>query len=202
MFFFSLFQQLVSVEKLPKYAQAGFEGFKTLNRIQSKLYRAALESDENLLLCAPTVSILVVGSPAMGGALFVTLRKGDLPKQSAVGMPPTWRWCDSDGVGSARTVGRWEDERGADVHAARNREAHQHGRDHQRGRVQDYLHCTHEVFGAGDGGQLREGEERTGAVPAGAAGWRRGALLQRLWLQEGVISGRRLLGENRFGLCL
>uniref|UniRef100_A0A8C8AXY4 U5 small nuclear ribonucleoprotein 200 kDa helicase n=1 Tax=Otus sunia TaxID=257818 RepID=A0A8C8AXY4_9STRI len=48
------FQQLVSVEKLPKYAQAGFEGFKTLNRIQSKLYRAALESDENLLLCAPT----------------------------------------------------------------------------------------------------------------------------------------------------
>uniref|UniRef100_A0A8C3K9Z4 Activating signal cointegrator 1 complex subunit 3 n=1 Tax=Calidris pygmaea TaxID=425635 RepID=A0A8C3K9Z4_9CHAR len=47
-------EQLVSVEKLPKYAQAGFEGFKTLNRIQSKLYRAALESDENLLLCAPT----------------------------------------------------------------------------------------------------------------------------------------------------
>ncbi|XP_014749042.1 PREDICTED: U5 small nuclear ribonucleoprotein 200 kDa helicase [Sturnus vulgaris] len=47
-------EQLVSVEKLPKYAQAGFEGFKTLNRIQSKLQRAALESDENLLLCAPT----------------------------------------------------------------------------------------------------------------------------------------------------
>uniref|UniRef100_A0A8C3MR55 Uncharacterized protein n=1 Tax=Geospiza parvula TaxID=87175 RepID=A0A8C3MR55_GEOPR len=47
-------EQLVSVEKLPKYAQAGFEGFKTLNRIQSKLFRAALESDENLLLCAPT----------------------------------------------------------------------------------------------------------------------------------------------------
>uniref|UniRef100_UPI001293DE41 U5 small nuclear ribonucleoprotein 200 kDa helicase n=1 Tax=Lonchura striata TaxID=40157 RepID=UPI001293DE41 len=46
--------QLVPVEKLPKYAQAGFEGFKTLNRIQSKLFRAALESDENLLLCAPT----------------------------------------------------------------------------------------------------------------------------------------------------
>lgn len=44
------------MEKLPKYAQAGFEGFKTLNRIQSKLYRATLETDENLLLCAPTVS--------------------------------------------------------------------------------------------------------------------------------------------------
>uniref|UniRef100_A0A8C6VLA8 U5 small nuclear ribonucleoprotein 200 kDa helicase n=1 Tax=Naja naja TaxID=35670 RepID=A0A8C6VLA8_NAJNA len=47
-------EQLVPVEKLPKYAQAGFEGFKTLNRIQSKLYRAALETDMNLLLCAPT----------------------------------------------------------------------------------------------------------------------------------------------------
>lgn len=59
-FLFSLHplpQQLVPVEKLPKYAQAGFEGFKTLNRIQSKLYRAALETDLNLLLCAPTASV-------------------------------------------------------------------------------------------------------------------------------------------------
>lgn len=61
-------QQLVSVEKLPKYAQAGFEGFKTLNRIQSKLYRAALESDENLLLCAPTVWIGMMGSQRMSHA--------------------------------------------------------------------------------------------------------------------------------------
>lgn len=34
--------------------QAAFEGFKTLNRIQSRLQHTALESDENLLLCAPT----------------------------------------------------------------------------------------------------------------------------------------------------
>lgn len=47
-------EQLVPVEKLPKYAQAGFDGFKTLNRIQSKLFKAAMETDENLLLCAPT----------------------------------------------------------------------------------------------------------------------------------------------------
>ncbi|XP_061404387.1 U5 small nuclear ribonucleoprotein 200 kDa helicase [Lethenteron reissneri] len=47
-------EQLLPVEKLPKYAQAAFEGIKTLNRIQSKLHRAALESDQNLLLCAPT----------------------------------------------------------------------------------------------------------------------------------------------------
>lgn len=49
-------QVLVPIEKLPKYAQAGFEGFKTLNRIQSKLYKTTLETDENLLVCAPTVS--------------------------------------------------------------------------------------------------------------------------------------------------
>ena len=46
----------IAIERLPKYTQPAFEGFKTLNRIQSKLYKAALESDENLLLCAPTVS--------------------------------------------------------------------------------------------------------------------------------------------------
>lgn len=51
-------QTLVYIDKLPKYAQPAFEGFKSLNRIQSRLYKAALETDENLLLCAPTVSKL------------------------------------------------------------------------------------------------------------------------------------------------
>ena len=49
-------QSLVPIDKLPKYAQGAFEGFKTLNRIQSRLSKSAIESDENLLLCAPTVS--------------------------------------------------------------------------------------------------------------------------------------------------
>lgn len=53
-----LSQTLMAIEKLPKYAQAGFEGFKTLNRIQSKLFKASMETDENLLVCAPTVSLL------------------------------------------------------------------------------------------------------------------------------------------------
>lgn len=47
-------EELVTVDKLPKYVQPVFEGFKTLNRIQSRLWKAALETDENLLLCAPT----------------------------------------------------------------------------------------------------------------------------------------------------
>lgn len=48
-------QVLVAIDKLPKYAQAGFEGFKTLNRIQSKLFKTTMDTDENLLVCAPTV---------------------------------------------------------------------------------------------------------------------------------------------------
>lgn len=47
-------ESLQPIEKLPKYVQPVFDGFKSLNRIQSRLWRSALESDENLLLCAPT----------------------------------------------------------------------------------------------------------------------------------------------------
>lgn len=47
-------EELVPIDKLPHYVQPAFDGFRTLNRIQSHLYKACLESDENLLLCAPT----------------------------------------------------------------------------------------------------------------------------------------------------
>lgn len=47
-------EELQPVDKLPKYVQSVFSGFKTLNRIQTRIWKAALESDENLLLCAPT----------------------------------------------------------------------------------------------------------------------------------------------------
>jgi pre-mRNA-splicing helicase BRR2 len=47
-------EKLMPIEKLPKYVQPVFAGFKTLNRIQSRIWKAALESDENMLLCAPT----------------------------------------------------------------------------------------------------------------------------------------------------
>jgi len=51
---FSDSEKLIAIDSLPKYAQAAFSGFKTLNRVQSKLSKTALESDENILLCAPT----------------------------------------------------------------------------------------------------------------------------------------------------
>ena len=47
-------QALVPISTLPHYAQPAFEGYKTLNRIQSRLHNTALNQDENLLLCAPT----------------------------------------------------------------------------------------------------------------------------------------------------
>uniref|UniRef100_A0A8C2KUU7 Activating signal cointegrator 1 complex subunit 3 n=1 Tax=Cyprinus carpio TaxID=7962 RepID=A0A8C2KUU7_CYPCA len=62
-------ETLVAIEKLPKYAQAGFEGFKTLNRIQSKLFKTTMETDENLLVCAPT------GAGKTNVALMAMLRE-------------------------------------------------------------------------------------------------------------------------------
>ncbi|KRX42392.1 U5 small nuclear ribonucleoprotein helicase [Trichinella nativa] len=47
-------EKLIKIEELPEFAQAAFGNFKTLNRIQSKLVKATLENDGNLLLCAPT----------------------------------------------------------------------------------------------------------------------------------------------------
>lgn len=53
-------EELKKISDLPKYVQPAFAGLEQLNRIQSRLYKVALESDENLLLCAPTVSSLNV----------------------------------------------------------------------------------------------------------------------------------------------
>lgn len=45
---------LQPIDKLPRYVQPVFEGYTTLNRVQSRLWKSALETDENMLLCAPT----------------------------------------------------------------------------------------------------------------------------------------------------
>lgn len=45
---------LVKITSMPEWAQVAFEGYDTLNAVQSVLYRAAMLSAENLLLCAPT----------------------------------------------------------------------------------------------------------------------------------------------------
>ena len=47
-------ETLVDIAELPDWAQLAFEGYKSLNRIQSKIYPSAFFSNENLLVCAPT----------------------------------------------------------------------------------------------------------------------------------------------------
>lgn len=47
-------ERLIPISELPTWTQAAFKGMEKLNRVQSKMYNAALQSSENLLLCAPT----------------------------------------------------------------------------------------------------------------------------------------------------
>ncbi|GJE96304.1 Sec63-domain-containing protein [Phanerochaete sordida] len=46
--------EFVPITELPPWAQEGFKGIKTLNRVQSKLFPIAFGTDEPVLLCAPT----------------------------------------------------------------------------------------------------------------------------------------------------
>ena len=39
---------------MPEWSRATFAGYKSLNRIQSRLDERTFNSDENILLCAPT----------------------------------------------------------------------------------------------------------------------------------------------------
>ncbi len=47
-------EKLREIKALPEWAQAGFKGMKSLNRLQSKVCDTALFSAENMLVCAPT----------------------------------------------------------------------------------------------------------------------------------------------------
>jgi pre-mRNA-splicing helicase BRR2 len=47
-------EKLVLISELPEWTHAAFKGMDKLNRVQSKLAPVALESSENILLCAPT----------------------------------------------------------------------------------------------------------------------------------------------------
>ena len=45
---------LVPISEFPDWAQLAFKGVKSLNRMQSQVYRTAFHSAENMLVCAPT----------------------------------------------------------------------------------------------------------------------------------------------------
>ena len=44
----------VQITELPEWAQLAFGGYKSLNRIQSRIFHTAFSSNENMLVCAPT----------------------------------------------------------------------------------------------------------------------------------------------------
>ncbi|PNG99612.1 Activating signal cointegrator 1 complex subunit 3, partial [Tetrabaena socialis] len=46
--------ELVRISELDDWAQLAFQGYKTLNRIQSRIFPTAYNSNENILVCAPT----------------------------------------------------------------------------------------------------------------------------------------------------
>lgn len=46
--------ELIRIEDLPEYERKAFGEIKTLNYIQSKIYKRAISSDSSLLICAPT----------------------------------------------------------------------------------------------------------------------------------------------------
>ena len=47
-------ERLVPISELPAWARPAFKGMKSLNRVQSRLFKSAFQSPKNLLLCAPT----------------------------------------------------------------------------------------------------------------------------------------------------
>ncbi|XP_024169344.1 DExH-box ATP-dependent RNA helicase DExH14 [Rosa chinensis] len=47
-------EKLIEISELDEFAQAAFRGYKSLNRIQSRIYHTVYYTNENILVCAPT----------------------------------------------------------------------------------------------------------------------------------------------------
>ncbi|CAL9109847.1 unnamed protein product [Musa acuminata var. zebrina] len=47
-------EKLIEIKELDDFAQAAFRGYKSLNRIQSRIYQTTYHTNENILVCAPT----------------------------------------------------------------------------------------------------------------------------------------------------
>lgn len=83
--------KLRAVSSLPGWARPAFAGISTLNRVQSAVFPCAMESNENLLMCAPT------GAGKTNVAMLTMLREignhlvideaTQLPVLTAAGLP-------------------------------------------------------------------------------------------------------------------
>ncbi|KAK3440303.1 hypothetical protein EUGRSUZ_B00583 [Eucalyptus grandis] len=47
-------EKLIEIKELDDLAQAAFHGYKSLNRIQSRIFQTVYHTNENILVCAPT----------------------------------------------------------------------------------------------------------------------------------------------------
>ncbi|KAG8095958.1 hypothetical protein GUJ93_ZPchr0013g36564 [Zizania palustris] len=47
-------EKLIEIGELDEFAQAAFQGYKSLNRVQSRIFQATYYTNENILVCAPT----------------------------------------------------------------------------------------------------------------------------------------------------
>ncbi|KAK1375924.1 Helicase ATP-binding domain-containing protein [Heracleum sosnowskyi] len=47
-------EKLIEIKELDDFAQAAFQGYKSLNRIQSRIFQTTYSTNENILVCAPT----------------------------------------------------------------------------------------------------------------------------------------------------
>uniref|UniRef100_A0A0E0KAG9 RNA helicase n=1 Tax=Oryza punctata TaxID=4537 RepID=A0A0E0KAG9_ORYPU len=47
-------EKLIEIGELDELAQAAFQGYKSLNRVQSRIFQATYYTNENILVCAPT----------------------------------------------------------------------------------------------------------------------------------------------------
>lgn len=47
-------EKLIEIRELDELAQAAFQGYKSLNRVQSRIFQATYNTNENILVCAPT----------------------------------------------------------------------------------------------------------------------------------------------------
>ncbi|KAL8134951.1 hypothetical protein AgCh_009820, partial [Apium graveolens] len=47
-------EKLIEIKELDDFAQAAFQGYKSLNRIQSRIFQTTYYTNENILVCAPT----------------------------------------------------------------------------------------------------------------------------------------------------
>ncbi|KND04164.1 ATP-dependent RNA helicase BRR2 [Spizellomyces punctatus DAOM BR117] len=72
-------ETLVPISDLPEWAQGGFAGAKSLNRIQSRIYPTAFNSDDNMLICAPT------GAGKTNCAMLAILREVGKYRNEATG---------------------------------------------------------------------------------------------------------------------